>query len=333
MDSSDNENKIIFKLEENSIIVEVKLENETVWLTQAQMSFLFDKDRDTISEHIQNIFKEKELLKESVTRKFQATAVDGKSYNTIHYNLDVIISVGYRVNSKKGTQFRIWATKILKDHIVKGYTLNQGRLRLEEQKYFELQSQLGILKKVYENEELKLDDAKGLIKLITDYAQGLNLLDKFDNNKIEISNLRNKNAVEINYEQARNEIDKLKDALETSDLFGNEKDNGFKSALVTVFQTYDGKDLYPSIEEKAANLLYLIIKNHSFFDGNKRIGAFMFIRFLDINGLLYKENNTKIIEENALVAIALMIAQSDRKEKDLMVKLVVNLIQKEVKSS
>ncbi len=322
-------NKIIFKPTKDNIELEVRLDDETVWLNQAQMAQLFDRDRDTISEHIQRVFKDGELEENPTTRNFRVVQNEGKRKvlrDVIHYSLDMIISVGYRVNSKKGTQFRIWATKILRDHIVQGYTINHRRLELEASKYKELQVQLQTLKKVYENKKIHEAEAKGLIKIITDYADGLTLIDKFDRNKLEIPASSTHKVQKINYENAINDINTLRNELKVGELFGQEKDDGFKSSLQTIFQTFDGKDLYISVEEKAANLLYLIIKNHSFVDGNKRIGSFIFIRFLDLNGMLYNADATKRIEENALVAIALMIAQSDPKNKDLMVRLVVNLI-------
>lgn len=319
------ENKIVFKATENSVELEVRLENETVWLTQKQMSKLFNKSRKTITEHISTIYSEKELEKDSVSRNFQLTAADGKSYNTIHYNLDMIISVGYRVNSKKGTQFRIWATNTLRNYLVKGYAINQKRLETDAKKYEELQVHLQTLKRVYENETIGEVEAKGLIKVITDYSKGLELLDKYDQGKLEVSKEQNQGKG-INYEDALNDISSLRERLKLGELFGKERDSSFNSSLRTIFQTFDTVDLYPSIEEKAANLLYLIVKNHSFVDGNKRIGVFMFVRFLDLNSILYSIDGKKAIEENTLVALALMIAQSDPKNKDILVKLVANLI-------
>lgn len=319
----DEQNKIVFKTTRDSIDLVVRLENDTVWLRQEQIAILFDKERSVITKHINNVFKEKELSEES---NVQNLHISGSDRPVKFYSLDVIISVGYRVKSQQGTQFRIWANKILKDHIVKGYTLNTHRLKLEQQRYKELLSNLNTLKKVYDNEKLQLDEAKGLIKVITDYADALNTLDLYDQNKLTILKKSNKKSVKISYEDALEAINQLRLNLDAGNLFGNERDGGLKSALLSIFQTYDGKDLYSSIEEKSANLLYLIIKNHPFIDGNKRIGSFMFVRFLDLNGLLYKENGQKNIEENALVAIALLIAQSDPKDKELMVKLVSNLI-------
>lgn len=328
MDNS-NLDKLIFIEEGNGINIEVLLEDETIWLTQSQMATLFNKDRNTINDHIIQIYEESELERNSTYRKFRLVQTEGlrQVTRTIdHYNLDVIISVGYRVKSKQGTQFRIWANKILKEYLINGYVLNQKKLESERIKYESLQSQLKTLRKVYENEQFSLSESKELIRIITDYANGLNLLEKFDKSAIEIYKPKRK-ANSLNYLEAVNNITELRISLKAGSLFGNEKDDGFKSALQTIFQTFEEKDLYPSIEEKAANLLYLIIKNHPFTDGNKRIGAFMFVRFLDLNKLLYKSDGTRSIEENTLVAIALLIAQSDRKDKQQMINLVVNLIQ------
>lgn len=316
---------VIYKTEDNKVELKVNLKKDTVWLTQAQMSSLFDKAKSTINEHVQNIFREGELEETAVKRKFGNSEFSTKPTN--FYNLDVIISVGYRVKSQRGTQFRIWATNVLRKYLVDGYAINQKRLEAESKKYLALKSQIKTLKNVIENESVNLDESKELIAIIADYSQKLDILDQFDNRTISLpANTTKKEANIIIYDEAVKEIDKLRKQFQATQIFGNEKDNGFKSALKTIFQTFEGKDLYPSLEEKAANLLYLIIKNHPFSDGNKRIGSFMFIRFLDINGLLYRKDGGKLVEDATLVAIALLIAQSDPKDKELMVRLVVNLI-------
>lgn len=325
MDSK--KNIVIYKTADNDIQLEIQLDKDTVWLSQAQMAELFEKDRNTVSEHIQNIFREGELNEDSVTRKFRATASDGKSYLTNHYNLDVVISVGYRVKSLRGTQFRIWATNVLRDYLVEGYAINQRHLEANSEKYIELQEQLKTLRKVIDNASFTLDQSKELVRIISDYAGGLELIDKVDHGEVGMpAQLTTEDVTYIAYTQAATDVVQLREQLNVHELFGNEKDNVFKSALQSISQTFDGKDLYPSVEEKAANLLYLIIKNHPFTDGNKRIGSFMFVRFLDLNNLLYRTDGTRLVEENALVAIALLIAQSDPKHKELMVRLVVNLI-------
>ncbi|MBD3280693.1 cytochrome C biogenesis protein CycH [Candidatus Dojkabacteria bacterium] len=327
-----NKNIAIYKTEDNQIELNIHLDENTVWLSQAQMAELFKKDVNTIIEHTQNVYKEGELDREATTRKFRVVQKEGQrevSRRISHYNLDVIISVGYRVRSLRGTQFRIWATNVLRNYLVEGYAINQKQLESDSRKYLELQSQLSTLRKVVENESLNLDESKELIRIISDYSSRLDLLDRFDNKEISIpKGTIKKKACEIHYKEAVQEIDKLRERFGAKELFGNEKDDGFKSALKTIFQTFDEKELYPSLEEKAANLLYLIIKNHPFSDGNKRIGSFMFVRFLDINDLLYRRDGTKLVEDNALVAMALLIAQSDPRDKELMVRLVVNLIQR-----
>lgn len=325
-----DKNIIIYKTKDNKIEVKADLDKETLWLNLNQIAELFNRDKSVISRHIKNVYSSNELKKDSTVAFFATVQNEGGreiSRDIEHFSLDLIISVGYRVNSKEGTQFRIWATNVLRKYLVEGYAINQKRLEENNAKYFDLQKQLKTLRKVIENESYTLDQSKELVRIITDYADSLDLLDKFDHNKIDIPKaLSKKQSIELDYDFAVSEINRLREEFNASELFGNEKDNGFKSALKTIFQTFDGKDLYPSIEEKSANLLYLIIKNHPFSDGNKRIGAFMFIRFLDVNKLLYRENESKLVEDNALVAIALLIAQSDPKDKELLVRLVVNLI-------
>lgn len=326
-----DKNIVIYKTDDNQVELRVKLDTDTIWLDQKSIADLFSVNIPAISKHISNIFNDGELRSDRTVSKMEIVRKEGErsvKRSVEVYNLDMILSVGYRVNSKRATQFRIWATNVLRKYLVDGYAINQKRLESESKKYFDLKSQLKTLKNLIENESVDLAGSKELIKIITDYSQKLDLLDKFDNDKILIpASTTKKQAKEIIYKEAVKEIDKLRQKFEASQLFGNEKDDGFKSALKTIFQTFEGKDLYPSLEEKAVNLLYLIIKNHPFSDGNKRIGSFMFIRFLDINSLLYREDNSKSVEDAALVAIALLIAQSDPKDKELMVKLVINLME------
>ena len=320
--AENTEKEIILFDTQDGISFEVNLKEETVWLSQKQMAKLFKKNVKTVNEHINNIFKERELNKNSVIRNFRITATDGKKYKTKFYNLDIIISVGYRVKSKTGTKFRIWANKILKDYLTKGYTVNQKKLK-------ELQQTIKILKTVVDNKKLKEVEATGLLKVITDYNYALSILDKYDSKKLKIKGTTNKKGIKVKYSIARKAIDSLKEKLGETNLFGNEKDKSFKSSLGTIHQSFDGNDLYPSIEEKAAHLLYFIVKNHSFTDGNKRIAAFLFIWFLDENKLLYGEQGVKRIANNTLVALTLMIAQSNPKEKSIMTKVIVSLINKE----
>lgn len=316
------EEKITFRPIDNEVTLEVRLEDDTVWLTQEQMAQLFDKERSVVAKHINNIFSEEELSRES---NVQILHITGIPKPVGYYSLDVIISVGYRVKSLRGTQFRIWATKLLKDHLVKGYTLNQQRLLSETQKYADLQLQLANLKRVLENESMEIGDAKGLLKVITDYADSLKLLEEYDKGKLVIDSPK-REAERLDAEVLKSEIDRLRLALDTSNLFGVEREGGYADTLDRVFQAFGGQEVYPSIEEKAANLFYLIIKNHPFVDGNKRIGAYTFLRFLEVNGLLYRDNGSRAIEQNAIVAMALMVAQSPDEDKEQMVRLVVKLV-------
>ncbi len=258
------------------------------------------------------------------------TANEGKTYSTLFYNLDVIISVGYRVKSKRGTQFRIWANKVLKDHIVKGYTLNEQRLRQQQNQLAQIQQTLLLFRQTANDEKLKLGETKGLLALITDYAKSFSLLNQFDADEVPSDGLNGLITYEIDYTEAVLAIRKLKQQLidkkEASEMFGKERSDGFQGILGTIVQTFDGQYLYSTIEEQAANLLYLIIKNHPFSDGNKRIGSFMFVWFLEKNQHSLNRNGALKINDNALVALALLVAQSDPSTKELMIQLIMNLI-------
>ena len=305
--------------------LEVRLEKETVWLTQKQMAELFNKGIPTINEHIKNIFKEGELAENSVIRNFRITASDGKTYDTKFYNLDVIISVGYRVKSKQGTQFRIWATNVLKKHLIDGYTINEKRLKAAEYKYLELQKSLKLIGNVIELEGIS-DETKGLITVIRQYSRALDILDEYDNNRLHVPKGIKKLKYILTYEDAKIIIEEMRKNFITSSLFGQEKDESFKSSLGTIYQTFDGKELYPTTEEKSANLLYFIVKNHSFVDGNKRIAAALFICFLQKNGILLRKDGSKRIDNNSLVALTLMVAMSKPSEKEIMIKVILNLL-------
>ena len=322
----------IYKAKGGKATIEVKLQQETVWLSQAQMCDLFDKNKRTVSEHIRNIFKEGELSENSVVRNFRTTAKDGKSYQINYYNLDVIISVGYRVKSQRGTQFRIWATQVLKDHLIKGYSINEKCLKEQNERLVELQETVNLMGRVIQGRELDRAEAAGLLHVITDYSYALSLLDQYDRQQLKICKTTRKKPFAINYDDARRAIDKLGEQSRRKGhpigLFGKEKDKSFKGSLGAIYQTFDGKEVYPSIEEKAVHLLYFVVKNHSFVDGNKRIGAFLFIWFLDANGILYTKDGLKRIGNNALVALTLMIAESKPKDKDIIIKVIVNLINK-----
>lgn len=317
---------VIYQTQDGQTSIDVRLENETLWLNLNQIASLFGRDKSVISRHIANIFKEAELDPNSVVAKNATTGTDGKTYQVEHFNLDVIISVGYRVNSVRGTQFRIWANKVLKDHLVKGYTVNEKRLKEQTDQLEQLKQTVKLLGNVTSNKALTSDEATGLLKVITDYTYALDVLDQYDHQVLEIKATTSKELFHITYKEAMKAIHGLKDKFGGSTLFGNEKDESFQSSLAAIYQTFSGKYLYPSVEEKAANLLYFVIKNHSFSDGNKRIAAFLFVWFLEKNGILYKTDGSKRIADNALVALALMIAESKPDEKEMMVKVVVNLI-------
>ena len=310
----------------NEAHVEVRFEGDTVWLTQKQLSVLFTKDVKTINEHIKNIYKEEELKKSPTIRNFQIVQLEGKreiKREIDHYNLDVIISVGYRVKSKRGTQFRQWATQRLKDHLVKGYTITQKRLE-------QLQQTIQLIGRGGQAESLSLPEAKGLLEIISNYTQSFVLLNQFDSNSLKSNKLNEKITYEIQNSEALAAIVELKKQLmkkkEASELFGNQKDDSFAGILGNVVQSFGGEYLYKSIEEQAAHLLYFVIKNHPFNDGNKRIGAFLFIWFLEKNRHRFKQSGELKINDNGLVALALLVAQSNPADKELMISLIINLI-------
>jgi prophage maintenance system killer protein len=316
----------IYQLEDGKTEINVQLDNETVWLNLNQMVELFERDKSVVSRHISNIFKEKELQKNSVVAKNATTASDGKTYQVDYYNLDVIISVGYRIKSKRGTQFRIWANQIIKEYLIKGYSINEKRLSQQNEQLKELQESVKILGNVLDYKALTNDESIGLLKIISDYAYALDILDQYDYQRLEIKDITEKETFRLTYKESMKQILTAKKAHGNSDLFGHEKDDSFKSSISTIYQTFGGQDLYPSIEEKAANLLYFITKNHSFSDGNKRIAAFLFLYYLERNEILFDKNGNKRIADNTLVALTLMIAVSKPDEKDTMTKVVVNLI-------
>ena len=318
----------IYQLEDGKTEINVQFEKDTVWLNLNQVVELFERDKSVISRHINNIFKEKELDRKSVVAKSATTATDGKTYQVDYYNLDVIISVGYRVKSKRGTQFRIWANQIIKEYLIKGYSLNEKKLKQKTKQLEELQNSVKILGKVLNQKILTNDESFGLLKIISDYAYALDILDQYDYQSLEIKDTSGEGIYQLTYKEAIAQIALAKKTHGNSNLFGREKDASFQSSISTIYQTFEGKDLYPSIEEKAANLLYFITKNHSFTDGNKRIAAFLFLYFLERNGILFDENGNKRIADNTLVALTLMIAVSRPDEKDVMTKVIVNLINK-----
>ena len=319
---------IVFRPQGAGVSVEVKLKDETVWLRQEQIAVLFGTQRPAITKHLSNIFKSNELERDSVCSILEHTAADGKVYKTTFYNLDVIISVGYRVNSSKATQFRIWATSVLKQHLIQGYSVNEKRLKEQSTNLKALQKTVQMLADLANRKALTSEEAKGLFDVIRDYSYGLDVLDDYDHGRTRIKSSTAKACYQLTYAEGLKVIGQMRQKFGAGGLFGNEKDASFKSALGAVYQTFGGKDLYPSVEEKAANLLYLVVKNHAFSDGNKRIAAALFVWFLDRNRILYRADGSKRLADNALVAITLLIAESPPKEKDVIAALVVNLINK-----
>ena len=311
-----NESAIVIYQSSEGIRVDVKLERETVWLTQKQMSELFETERSVITKHLRNIFASKELDKESNVQKMH---IPGSDKPVAFYHLDIVISVGYRVNSKRGTQFRIWATSVLRDHVLKGYTINERRLR-------ELNQTIRLIADVAGRRELTGDEAKALLAVVADYSFALDLLDDYDHQRVAISGTTPGDVRALDYDEARRVVDRLGGKFGASNLFGQEKDNSLKGALGAVMQTFGGNDVYPSIEEKAANMLYFLVKDHPFVDGNKRIGAALFLWFLEKNEALYRPDGTKRIADTALVAMTLLIAESKPAEKDLLCRVLINLI-------
>lgn len=333
METKDVNNKgeiILYQTEDGQTQIDVKLENETVWLTLSQMAELFQRDKSVISRHLKDIYEEGEL-KRPKTVAFFATVVNrgyrGKVEDTLeHYNLDVIISVGYRVKSQRGTQFRIWANTVLKDYLIKGYAVKN---ELTQQKYEELKQLISVIGRTMNYVELKESEAaqiKSIFDVVQDYTYALDTLDSYDYQTLKIENTTGPERFHATYENAMAVIQELKTKFGESSLFGNEKDQSFHSSIGQIYQTWDGKELYPSIEEKAAMLLYLVTKNHSFSDGNKRIAATLFLWFMENNGILYGQDGRKRIADNALVALTLMIAESRMDEMDTMLKLTVSLI-------
>lgn len=318
-----NDKIIIYQTIVGQTSIEVKLEDETIWLSANQMATLFDRDEKTIRKHINNVFSEGELEKENNTHFLR---VDGVKQPVAFYSLDVIIFIGYRVKSQRGTQFRIWANKILKDYLVKGYVVNKT---LTEQRYTELKQLVTVLgRTVKAQEALTSEDALNLVEVVTDYAYALDTLDRYDYQQLAVEQITNEVKFHATYEGAMQAIEELKEKFGGSQWFAHEKDDSFKSSIGQIYQTFGGQDLYPSVEEKAAMLLYLVTKNHSFSDGNKRIAATLFLWFMAGNGILYNPDGSKRIADNTLVALTLMIAESRTEEKDIMVKVVVNLINK-----
>ena len=318
-----NDKIIIYQTADGQTAIDVRLENETVWLNTSQMALLFDREESNIRRHVTNVFKEGELERENNVHFLH---VNGVKKPVPYYTLDVIISVGYRVKSQRGTQFRIWANRVLKDYLVKGYAVNE---RIHKEQIGELRQLVGMLGRTIQNQPLlSNDETNALFNVVTDYTYALDTLDNYDYQRLTVSDTTRETPFLATYENAMQAILSLKERFGESALFGNEKDDSFKSSIGQIYQTFDGVELYPSTEEKAAMLLYLVTKNHSFSDGNKRIAATLFLWFLNNNRILYREDGSKRIADNSLVALTLMIAESRPEEKDVMVKVVVNLINK-----
>ena len=322
---------VIYKTEDGQTALDVTLEGQTVWLNLNQMAALFQRDKSVISRHITNVFKSKELQRNSVVAFFATTGTDGKTYQVEYFNLDAIISVGYRVNSKRGTQFRIWSTNVLRDHLVKGYTLNEKRLHESKQRLKELEAAVELVEKAKSAKALSASETAGLLTVITEYTRSWLLLHQYDAGTLTTKALHRLVRFRITEDEAKKAIRQLRNDLmqrkEASDLFGREKERGvLKGILASVEQTFGGSELYPSVEEKAANLLYFLIKDHPFVDGNKRIASLLFLWFLEKNNSLSTEVGERKINDNALVALTLLVAQSNPKQKDVMIKLVINLI-------
>lgn len=326
-----NNQIVIYQTADGQAQIDVRMENETVWLNAKQMAVLFDRDTKTIRKHINNAIEE-ELAGDVVVAKFATTtqhgAIEGKTqtHSVEFYNLDVIISVGYRVKSQRGVQFRRWANQVLKDYLVKGYAINN---KISSQKYEELSQLVHLLGRTINNEVELLDgDTRELVNVVTDYTYALDTLDRYDYQQLTVEHTTLEEAFRATYDSAMETIAVLKEKFGGSSLFGREKDGSFRSSIGQIYQTFDGDELYPSVEEKAAMLLYLVVKNHSFVDGNKRIAATLFLWFMQNNGILYNAGGTKRISDGTLVALTLMIAESRAEEKDMILKVIVNLINK-----
>ena len=330
--SGNNSSIILYQSEDGQTHVDVRMENDTVWLTQAQMAELFETDRTSIVRHINNIYKTEELEREATCAKIAQVQMEGNRTVTRQipfFNLDMIISVGYRVNAKRGVKFRQWANRILKQYLIKGYAINQN-MKLE--RYNELKNVVQLMARAISlQESVSNNEYDGLFHVISDYVYALDTLDRYDFQTLAINQTTADEPFRATYGNAMAAINALKDKFGGSKWFANEKDDSFKSSIGQIYQTFAGVELYPSVEEKAAMLLYLVVKNHSFSDGNKRIAAMLFLWFMEKNGVLYGEDGRKRIADNTLVALTLMIAESRTEEKDIMVKVVVNLINKENK--
>lgn len=324
---NDLDNKIVlYQTDDGHLQLDVKLENETVWLTQAQMVQLFDSSKANVSEHIKHIYEEKELDENSTVRKFRTVRSEGNRQverSVTYYNLDLIISLGYRINTKRGIQFRRWASAVLKDYLIKGYAINQ---RIREENYRQMAQLVQSMARTIKLQDVSKEVQNALLDVVVDYTYALDRLDDYDYQRLTVPESSTEERFRATYEGAKAVLAELREKFGGSPLFANEKDDSFKSSIGQIYQTFGGQELYPSVEEKAAMLLYLVVKNHSFSDGNKRIAATLFLWFMNENGILYDNHHQKRIDDATLVALTLLIAESRPEEKDTMVKVVVNLI-------
>ena len=324
-----NNQIVLYQSEDGMTQLDVKLEGETVWLNRQQMAELFGRDVKTIGKHINNALREELNDGISTVAKFATVQKEGSrlvNREVEYYNLDMIISVGYRVKSRRGVEFRRWANGILKQFLINGYAVNE---RIRQRQIAELRQLVLVVGRTIEQQPVATtDESRALFDVVVDYTYALDTLDNYDYQRLYIGKTTRNELFHATYENAMQEIEMLREKFGASTLFGNEKDESFKSSIGQIYQTFDGEELYPSVEEKAAMLLYLVTKNHSFSDGNKRIAATLFLWFMNNNGILYREDGSKRIADNTLVALTLMIAESRTEEKDIMVKVVVNLINK-----
>ncbi len=310
---------VLYQDQDGTVELDVRLERESIWLSLNQMTALFERDKSVISRHLRNVFKEGELERVAVVAFFATTAADGKTYKVEYFNLDAVLSVGYRVNSKRGTQFRIWATRVLRDYLLKGYTVNERRLR-------DLNQAVRLIAGVADRQDLSGDETKALLRVVGEYRFALDLLDDYDYQRVSAPPAGEKTVHPLSYPEALRIVEQLRERFGGSSLFGRQKDEGLQSALGAVMQTFGGRDLYPSLEEKAAHLLYFLIKNHAFVDGNKRIGAALFLWFLEKNGAIRDRKGERRISDAALVALTLLIAESKPVEKEIIVRIVTHLL-------
>ncbi len=330
-DSKNQQDIVIYRSGRGNVTLRADVGKDTIWATLDQIALLFDRDKSVISRHLKNIFNEQELDKNSVVAKNATTARDGKTYIVEFYNLDAVLSVGYRVSSKQATQFRIWATETLHDYIMHGVAVNTERIKkLSDEKLFDLNKKISFIQDTVRKRQLDQSEVDSLLSVIRDYANAWTFLLKYDEGDLELQKSKTKEIVRLEYESIRTDLNRLTQELlakdEAGDLFGRERDGTFQGILRGIYQSFGGKEVYPSLEIKAAHLLYFIIKDHPFSDGNKRIGSFLFVWFLRLNNILYRKNGEQKINDNTIVALALLIAESNPAEKETMVALVTNLI-------